>query len=84
MVDYLPLYNERHKYRHCVRPGLACWNLKGSSKITAESWAWNAQFESDIYYVENVSFILDVKMVLKTIQVIYKERNAHQFQPCEV
>ena len=70
MVDYLPLYNERHKYRHYVRPGLACWNLKSSNKLTSASWTWNAQFESDIYYVENVSFWLDVKMVFKTIQVM--------------
>lgn len=73
MVDYLPLYNERHKYRHYVRPGLACWNLKGSSKLTSASWTWNAQFESDIYYVENVSFWLDVKMVLKTVQVVFSK-----------
>lgn len=71
MVDYLPLYNERHRYRHSVRPGLACWNLKGDSKLTSASWTWNAQFESDIYYVENVSFWLDVKMVFKTIQVVF-------------
>jgi undecaprenyl phosphate N,N'-diacetylbacillosamine 1-phosphate transferase len=71
MVDYLPLYNERHKYRHAVRPGLACWDLKGSSKLTSKSWTWNAQFESDIYYVENVSFWLDVKMVFKTLQVLF-------------
>ena len=71
MVDYLPLYNERHKYRHAVRPGLACWDLKGSSKLTSKSWTWNAQFESDIYYVDNVSFWLDVKMVFKTLQVLF-------------
>lgn len=71
MVDYLPLYNERHKYRHSVRPGLACWNLKAGNKLTSKSFTWNAQFESDIYYVENVSFLLDVKMVLKTIQIIF-------------
>lgn len=71
MVDYLPLYNERHKYRHSVRPGLACWNLQGDSKLTASSWTWNAQFESDIYYVENISFWLDVKMILKTIEVLF-------------
>ena len=73
MVDYLPLYNERHKYRHAVRPGLACWNLKNKGDLTAASWTWNAQFESDIYYVENVSFWLDVKMVFKTIQVIFSK-----------
>ena len=71
MVDYLPLYNERHKYRHAVRPGLACWNLKAGNKLTSESFTWNTQFESDIYYVENVSFWLDVKMVFKTIQIIF-------------
>jgi len=71
MVDYLPLYNERHKYRHAVRPGLACWNLKGGNKLTSKTWTWNAQFESDIYYVENVSFLLDVKMVIKTFQVVF-------------
>lgn len=71
MIEYLPLYNERHKHRHDVRPGLACWDLKGSNKLTSKSWTWNAQFESDIYYVENVSFLLDVKMVIKTVQVVF-------------
>lgn len=71
LVDYLPLYNERHKYRHSVRPGLACWRVDGGEDVTAESWTWNIQFESDIYYVENVSFWLDVKMVLKTIKVVF-------------
>lgn len=70
MVDYLPLYNERHKYRHAVRPGLACWDLNRGNKLTSSSFTWNVQFESDIYYVENVSFWLDVKMVLKTVQVM--------------
>ena len=71
MVDYLPLYNERHRYRHAVRPGLACWNLNGGDDLTAEAWTWNTQFESDIYYVENVSFWLDVRMVFKTIKVLF-------------
>lgn len=71
MVDYLPLYNERHQYRHAVRPGLACWNLQGGDDLTAEAWTWNTQFESDIYYVENVSFWLDVRMVFKTIKVLF-------------
>lgn len=73
MIDYLPLYNDRHKYRHSVRPGLACWDLNKSSALTAASWTWNAQFESDIYYVENISFWLDVKMVLKTVKVIFSK-----------
>lgn len=71
MVDYLPLYNQRHKHRHDVRPGLACWDLNSGNKLTSKSWTWNAQFESDIYYVENVSLWLDIKMVIKTVQVMF-------------
>lgn len=70
MKDYLPLYSERHQYRHAVRPGLACWKVGGSDKLTSATWTWNAQFESDIYYVEHVSFKLDVWMVLKTVRVM--------------
>lgn len=70
MKDYLPLYSERHKYRHAVRPGLACWKVDGSDQLTSATWTWNAQFESDIYYIEHVSFILDVWMVLKTVKIM--------------
>ncbi len=70
MKDYLPLYNERHRYRHAVRPGLACWKVGGSDKLTSATWTWNAQFESDIYYVEHISFALDVWMVFKTIKIM--------------
>lgn len=70
MKDYLPLYSERHKYRHAVRPGLACWKVGGSDKLTSVTWTWNAQFESDIYYIEHVSLALDVWMVLKTIKIM--------------
>lgn len=70
MIDYLPLYNQRHKYRHCVRPGLACWKIGGSDQLTSATWTWNEQFENDIFYIEHVSFLLDVKMVFKTIKVV--------------
>lgn len=73
MVDYLPLYNERHKYRHCVRPGLACWKLDGDDALTSASWTWNAQFENDIYYVENCSFLLDLRMIVKTFKIIFSK-----------
>lgn len=71
MVDYLPLYNQRHKYRHAVRPGLACWDLRKGNALTSATFTWNVQFENDIYYVENVSLWLDIKQVFKTIQVIF-------------
>ena len=73
MTEYLPLYNERHRYRHSVRPGLACWKIDGDDKLTSASWTWNTQFESDIYYVEHISFLLDVRMILKTIKIIFSK-----------
>lgn len=73
MKEYLPLYNERHKYRHAVRPGLVCWKVGGSDKLTSATWTWNTQFESDIYYVEHISFKLDVWMVFKTLKAVFKK-----------
>ena len=57
-VRYLPLYSKRHSYRHEVRPGLACIPIK-----PIRTWTWNDQFENDIWYVENCSFIVDLKMI---------------------
>ena len=58
LIRYLPLYSERHLHRHDVRPGLACYSLK-----PMKSWTWNDQFENDIWYIENCSFLIDVKMI---------------------
>lgn len=57
-VRYLPLYSKRHSMRHEVRPGLACVPLK-----PMQTWSWNDQFENDIWYIENCSFIIDVRMI---------------------
>lgn len=64
LVKYLPLYTKRHMQRHEVRPGLACYSLK-----PLKSWSWNDQFENDIWYIENCSFLVDLKMIF----VILKE-----------
>ena len=58
LVKYLPFYTDRHMQRHEVRPGLACYSLK-----PLKSWSWNDQFENDIWYIENCSFIVDLKMM---------------------
>lgn len=71
MVEYLPLYNQRHRYRHSVRPGLACVNMDRNTKFDQASWTWNVQFESDIYYVEHCSFWLDVRMLFKIIKMVF-------------
>ena len=58
LVRYLPLYTERHMHRHDVRPGFACVPLK-----PIKTWSWNDQFENDIWYIENCSFLIDLKMI---------------------
>ena len=69
-VEYLNYYNKEQKHRHDVRPGLTGWaQVNGRNSIT-----WTEKFKYDTYYVENISFILDVKIVFKTIkQVLFKE-----------
>lgn len=61
LVEYLPRYSKRHAMRHCVRPGLACPRIKPSN---SDTWTWREQFENDIYYIENVSFFMDVRMIV--------------------
>lgn len=63
LVRYLPLYTPRHMMRHEMRPGLACLPLR-----TIKTWTWNDQFENDIWYIENCSFLVDVKMILAVIK----------------
>ncbi len=58
LVRYLPLYTERHKHRHDVKPGFACVPLH-----PIKTWSWNDQFENDIWYLENCSFLIDLKML---------------------
>ena len=67
LTEYLPLYPPRYAMRHAVRPGLACFPLnrdKNSGPMT-----WRAQFEGDIWYIEHLNFITDVKMIF----AIFKE-----------
>ncbi len=61
MPEYLELYSPRHMMRHAVKPGLAC-----------VPWTWNDQFENDLYYVEHVSFKLDVQMVAAMVKEAVK------------
>ena len=63
LVKYLPLYSERHLQRHEMRPGLACYSLKPMN-----SWSWNDQFENDIWYIENCSFLVDIKMIFVVLK----------------
>lgn len=59
LPEYMDIYTERHKMRHAVRPGLACLPID-----PIDTWTWNDQFENDVYYVQNISFKLDILMIL--------------------
>jgi lipopolysaccharide/colanic/teichoic acid biosynthesis glycosyltransferase len=66
LVEYLSFYNERQKLRHNVKPGITGWaQVNGRNAIT-----WEEKFELDAYYVEHVSFFLDIKIILRTLAKI--------------
>lgn len=63
---YLPLFSTEQALRHAVRPGITGWSqLNGRHSI-----AWEEKFKLDVYYVRSISFMLDVKIVLKTIGLL--------------
>ena len=65
LVEYLPLYNERQSRRHDVLPGITGWaQINGRNGI-----GWEQKFELDVWYVENQSFLLDLKILLLTVFV---------------
>lgn len=66
LVEYLPLYNERQKRRHDVRPGLT-----GQAQVNGRNAiSWEEKFELDVKYVENVSFMQDVGIFIQTIKTV--------------
>ena len=68
LVEYLPLYNERQKKRHNVKPGITGWaQVNGRNAIS-----WQKKFDLDVWYVENLSFWLDLKIMLLTFYKVFK------------
>lgn len=68
LVQYLPRYNERQHHRHDVRPGFT-----GLAQVNGRnSISWQEKFEWDVKYVEQVSFLMDVKIIVKTVGVVLK------------
>lgn len=72
LPEFLPYYTERHRIRHSVRPGLTCIPLK-----RLDSFSYNDQFENDIWYIENISFMTDVRMLFAVLfETIRGSRNS--------
>jgi lipopolysaccharide/colanic/teichoic acid biosynthesis glycosyltransferase len=67
LAEYLPLYTSSQARRHDVRPGITGWaQVNGRNAIS-----WEEKFELDVWYVDNQSFILDLKILLLTIKKVF-------------
>ncbi|MDU5038078.1 MAG: sugar transferase [Clostridium perfringens] len=74
LVDYLPLYSKEQIRRHEVLPGLTGWaQVNGRNNLT-----WNEKFELDVYYVENWSLTLDLKIFFLTFYKVFKKEGINQ------
>ena len=68
LPDYLHLYNDFQKRRHEVKPGITGWaQVNGRNAIS-----WDQKFAYDIWYVDNLSFLVDLKIVFKTFEKVFK------------
>jgi lipopolysaccharide/colanic/teichoic acid biosynthesis glycosyltransferase len=68
LPEYLPLYNESQNRRHEVKPGITGWaQVNGRNSIS-----WQQKFEYDTWYVDNISFVLDCKILFLTIKKVFK------------
>ena len=67
LVQYLPLYSKEQARRHEVRPGITGWaQVNGRNAIS-----WKQKFEYDVWYVDNMSFWLDVKILFLTVKKVF-------------
>lgn len=74
LVDYLPRYNETQKRRHEVRPGITGWaQVNGRNAIS-----WEQKFKYDVWYIDHVSFALDLKIMLLTIKKVFRSEGISQ------
>ena len=67
LVEYLPLYSQEQARRHDVRPGLSGWaQVNGRNAIS-----WEDKFKLDVWYVDNQSFWLDIKIIFLTLKKVF-------------
>jgi len=74
LVEYLSKYTKEEKRRHEVKPGITGWaQINGRNNTT-----WSDRFKNDVYYVENFSFLLDMKIIIQTFLKVIKRRDINQ------
>lgn len=72
-ADYLPLYNKEQKHRHDIRPGLTgLAQVSGRNNIT-----WSEKFKYDLEYVNNITFLNDLKIVFLTIEKVILRKDIY-------
>ncbi|MFW3008266.1 sugar transferase [Acinetobacter sp. YH12208] len=71
LEQYLPLYTDRQRRRHKVKPGITGWaQVSGRNNVT-----WKEKFELDIWYVDNISFFNDIRIMLKTAKIVLMRKD---------
>ncbi len=71
LKQYLPLYSSEQMRRHDVRPGISGWaQVNGRNNLT-----WTEKFKLDVWYVENVSLALDIKIIFLTFMKVFKRES---------
>ena len=71
LVKYLPLYSQKQARRHEVRPGITGWaQCHGRNAIS-----WSKKFELDVWYVDNISFLIDCSIILTTLKKIFRRED---------
>lgn len=74
LIEYLPLYNDKQKKRHDVRPGLSgLAQINGRNAIS-----WEEKFDYDVKYVHNLSFLLDIKLIFQTLLKVFKREDVNK------
>ncbi len=68
LMEYLPLYNAEQMRRHLVKPGITGWaQVNGRNTLS-----WQKKFAYDVWYVDNISFALDIKILFLTVIKVFK------------
>ena len=76
---YLPLYNEEQARRHLVKPGITGWaQVNGRNSLT-----WEQKFELDVWYVDHYNFMVDLKILVKTVLKVFKRGEVYNEDKAE-
>jgi undecaprenyl phosphate N,N'-diacetylbacillosamine 1-phosphate transferase len=76
LEEYLKKYSKHEKKRHLVKPGIT-----GLSQVNPETTGnkfWKKSFKLDVYYAKNISFLLDIKIIYKTVELVLFQKKQYK------